>query len=260
MELPTRERWAPRKAESVLSDLEHVRSCRVVSGLHGRVSEIHVLAGDAVPAKTIVKSIESSLYTHFGRSVDRRTISVAQVRTGAGPSIQRDEVQPFWKPEEAGPGGRMVLLSHQIVGERGQRVTVRVTLEHKGQQHEGVAQGADIAHSRLGTLAKATLKAVEATAREELESLGKEPVTLVLEGVSLVGGTRHPAVLACITATDGRDVTPLAGAASAADSRARAAILATLQATDRWVRGQLSIKSPVKRRYGGTPSVYPERS
>jgi hypothetical protein len=254
-------RWAPRKAESVLSDLEHIRSCRVVSGVHGRVSEIHVLAGDAVPAKTIVKSIESALYTHFGQKVDRRTISIAQIRTELPQATQKDEVHPFWRPEEAGPGGRMVLLSHQVIGERSQRVAVRVTLEHKGQRYEGVAQGADIAHSRLETLAKATLKAVEAAARAELESQRKEPVTLVLEGVSLVSGPTHPAVLACITATDGRDVTPLAGAVSAADSPARAAILATLQATDRWVRGQLSRRSRLlTRRNGRTPSVYPERS
>ncbi len=240
MEIPSQERWAPRRAEVVLSAIDHVDSCRIVTGVHGRVSEIHVLATDAVAAKTLVRDIESALFVHFGTTVDHRKISIAQVAE-EGPKIkQKDEEPPSWEPPVRRFGGRMVLLSHQIIGERGQRVVARVTIENRGRRFEGSSHGADVAHSRLETLAKATLRAIEAAAWSELEPQGREPLTLHLEGVSLVGGREHPSLLASVSAMNAREVTPLSGAVGASESPARAAILATLQATDRWVRGQLS--------------------
>lgn len=239
MEIPPRERWAPLRAEAVLAGLEHVVRCRVVTGKHGRVTEVHVLATDAVPAKKIVREIESALFVHFGRQIDHRKISVAQVSEGpAAPRIKRPD-PPRQQPAPALRKGRFVLVGHQITGERAHRVGARVTIEHHGRRFEGSAHGADVAQSRLETLAKATLRAVEAAAWSHLEPRGRDPISLHLEGLSLVGGDEHPSLLLSVSAANGRDVTFLAGAVQAAESQPRAAILASLQATDRWVRGQL---------------------
>jgi len=240
VELPSRERWTPERAEAVLTELEHVVACRLVTGEHGRVIETHVLATDAVPAKEIVRNIEAALFVHFGRSIDHRKISVAQVSEGRSELKGRQKEPPSWGPPDPGPQGRMVLLGHQLIGERGHRVVVRVTIEYLGRRFEGSAQGADVAPSSLEILAKATLRAIEVAAWSELEPQGRAPISLHLEGVSAVGGAEHPSLLVSVSAANGREVTRLAGAVSAAESRPRAAILASMQATDRWVRGQLS--------------------
>lgn len=239
MEIPSRERWAPLRAEAVLAGLENVVRCRVVTGKHGRVTEVHVLASDAVPAKQIVRDIESALFVHFGRQIDHRKISVAQVsEEPATPRVRRPE-PPRHQPVAAPRRGRLILVSHQITSERAHRAGARVTIEHQGRRFEGSAHGADVAQTHLETLAKATLRAVEAAAWSHLEPRGRDPISLHLEGLSLVGGDDHPSLLLSVSAANRREVTFLAGAVQAAESQPRAAILASLQATDRWVRGQL---------------------
>ncbi|HIF07685.1 MAG TPA: hypothetical protein EYQ64_12270 [Gemmatimonadetes bacterium] len=68
---------------------------------------------------------------------------------------------------------------------------------------------------------------------------GGRPVTLALDGVKVVDAFDRRFVLVAVHAITGRDVTSLAGAAVVEESTDRAAILATLQATDRWVRGKV---------------------
>jgi len=81
--------------------------------------------------------------------------------------------------------------------------------------------------------------AVEAALTNELEEGSAKGVTLALDGVKLVDAFDRKFVLVAVNAMAGRDVTPLAGATVVEVSSDRAAILATLQATDRWVRGRV---------------------
>jgi len=68
---------------------------------------------------------------------------------------------------------------------------------------------------------------------------GRRPVTLSLDGVKAVDAFDRRFVLVAVHAIAGRNVTRLAGTTVSDESTDRAAILATLQATDRWVRGHL---------------------
>ena len=60
---------------------------------------------------------------------------------------------------------------------------------------------------------------------------------MALDGVKIVEAFDRRFVLVAIHAMSGRDLARLAGTNVADESTDRAAILATLQATDRWVRG-----------------------
>jgi hypothetical protein len=62
-------------------------------------------------------------------------------------------------------------------------------------------------------------------------------VTLSLDGVKIIEAFDRHFVLVSVHAMSGRDVARLAGTTVTDESTDRAAILATLQATDRWVRG-----------------------
>ncbi|MBX6364459.1 MAG: hypothetical protein IRZ00_11380 [Gemmatimonadetes bacterium] len=68
------------KIERLLSSLAGVVSARVVVGTQGEIEEIHVLATPAVHPKQVVRNVESALSAGLGIIVDRRIVSVAQVR------------------------------------------------------------------------------------------------------------------------------------------------------------------------------------
>jgi hypothetical protein len=58
--------WGVRRAENLLTSLEGVLSARVVTTPLGEVSEVHVLAQAGIPAKQLVRNIESALLAQLG--------------------------------------------------------------------------------------------------------------------------------------------------------------------------------------------------
>ena len=255
MELPSREPWSPERAEELLSSLETVESVRLVLGRSGRLDEIHVLATDELSAKQIVRNVETALLTHFRRSVDHRKISVAQIQLSREAGKPAAAPQPTTAPlQNATPAPdlvplpnrartigteRMLLVSHRVVSQPWQGLTATVVLEWRGKRFEGAAHGADVAHARLETVSRAALKAVEAAARSDLDSRGKERVWLDFEGVAVVDDGQLPVALVSVNAVSNGTAKTLTGAVGVGDDESRAAVFATLQATDRWVRGHL---------------------
>jgi hypothetical protein len=79
---------------------------------------------------------------------------------------------------------------------------------------------------------------VDLDARTGQLAEGRRSVALTVDGVKLVEAFDRKFVLVAVHAIAGRNVSRLSGTAVADDSPDRSAILATLQATDRWVRGQ----------------------
>jgi hypothetical protein len=77
---------------------------------------------------------------------------------------------------------------------------------------------------------------VEQVVAQNLDE-GRRPPSLALDGVKVVDAFDRKFVLVSVHAIAGRDSSRLAGTNLADESTDRAAILATLQATDRWVRG-----------------------
>jgi len=232
--MPSRnEGWTVERAEELLRSLTGVLSARVVVGDDGEVEEIHLLTTDQVGPKQTVRNVESALAAHLDLAVDHRRISVAQTKEAA-------PKQNGSAPAAGGREGRILFLGHQAEAQT-HRVRYQVDVEWEGQRFTGDASGADLPRSRLETVAHATLRGVEAAVAA---GRGEVQITLALEldGVKVVDAFERQYALVVVHAIGGREVRQLAGSAVVEGASDRAVILATLQATDRWVRGRLRNK------------------
>ena len=111
-------------------------------------------------------------------------------------------------------------------------------IEWQGDRYSGEATAADLPRARLEAVAAATLAAVSNALNKKMEDDGPT-VALAVDGVKVIDAFDRKFVLVAVHAISGRDVTSLAGATVVDETTDRAAILAALQATDRWVRGKV---------------------
>jgi hypothetical protein len=212
--------WALRRAEELIASLAGVLSARIVAAADGEIEEIHVLTTAVVTAKQVVRNVESALMAQLGLKVDHRKISVAQTA----------EVKPLQVLEreavaEAASRRKLVFADLVIESPRPRRVTVRVVLKSGSGELEGVEEGVDEARSRVQLAARAAVKAME----RELEEAG-----LVLEGVRVVDAFDRRIVLAAVHGVGGRSSRLLVGTCEVRESAEQAAVLAVLDATNRW--------------------------
>lgn len=248
--------WTIDRAEELLVSLTGVLSARVVADKEGEVEEIHVLTTTEVTPKQTVRNVESALLAHLDLEVDHRKISVAQTHPGpnlrpvrAAPSATTTEAPapeataaavPEARPRTSVRDQRIVLIGHEVDAVGPRELRIRVQVQWAGGDHfEGTAMGADLPKTRLDMVARATLRAMESCVKAEEACDGA--FTLALDGVRELDAFERRYVLVSVHAITGREVTALAGSAGVSDSPERAVILATLQASDRWVRGRISI-------------------
>jgi hypothetical protein len=131
----------------------------------------------------------------------------------------------------------IAFLGHNIEAERAQRVKITVAVGWNGQRYEGTFVTADVSRSRLNAFASATLDAVQAVVRAAREAGLRVGGDLSLDGIREVEALGRKFVLVSVHAVEGPGVQTLAGTAVVEESPERAVVMATLQATDRWVRG-----------------------
>ncbi len=238
MTAPSEERagWTIEEAERLLLSLTGVVSARVVARPGGEVEEIHLLTTDEVTPKQTVRNVESALLAHLDLPVDHRKISVAQTKERPVP-----EPSPpvMLHPEPSAGEQRIIFRSHRIESQQAHRIHHRVEVEWKGQRFVGEASAAELPRVRLEAVAAATLHAVNEALDAEMQDDSGDGVTLALDGVKVVDAFDRKFVLVAVHALEARKVTALAGATVVEESSDRAAILAALQATDRWVRGRV---------------------
>ena len=235
-----RARWTIQEAERLLLSLRGVLSARVVARPGGEVEEVHLLTTPDVKPKQTVRNVESALLAHLDLRVDHRKISVAQTTEAVaqqlpGPALP---VQIMPEPEPVPQQSRLLFYSHQVETERSNRVRHRVEIEWQGEKYTGEATAADLPRPKLEAVAGATIQAVQQALQNNLAE-GRRSVTLSLDGVKVVDAFDRKFVLVAVHALSGRNVARLAGTTVTDESTDRAAILATLQATDRWVRGHV---------------------
>jgi len=232
--------WTIQRAEDLLSSLPGILSVRIVARPGGDIEEIHLLTTTEVSAKQTVRNVESALKAKFHLEVDHRKISVAQT-SDPPPPQEEPEVRPPVLIEKLSPSleARILFRRHQVEMERARMVKVAVSLEWDGKEFVGDAIGTDLSRSRDETVARATISAAQKIVTHWREGTPRPPVTLTLEGVQVVGAFDRKYVLVGVNAICDREVAHLAGAMLLEDTSDRAVILATLQATDRWVRGRL---------------------
>lgn len=235
-ELPAAETWPVRRAEELIASLTGVVSARIVAKPGGEIEEIHVLTTEEVSPKQTVRNIESALLAELGVTVDHRKISVAQTRGARNATVEPD-TDAYARARKI--ERRILFAGHEVKRERNHRVSVRVTLRWGDDEFTGEASGTDLARSRLDVAANAALRCLEAAVAAARDEEAGDAVVFALDGVKMLEAFDRTFVLVAVHAVRGREVVALAGAADVDEDADRSVILATLQATDRWVRGQL---------------------
>lgn len=224
--------------EALLQSLEGVESVSIIPGDNGRLEEIHVLSESGLEPKKVVRNVESALLAEAGVEIDHRIISVAQrrdempeartsERNGAGLSRSTpdgDETEETSVSRNT--SDRLILESVHLERRAGEKIVCTVTLAGE-DTCEGRATGMDHRNTRLTVVAKAALDAIR--------DVTEEGRTLMLDGVETVDAFGGEVVLALVHAMKNRRATPLMGAALVEDSREETAVLAVLDATNRWV-------------------------
>jgi hypothetical protein len=246
--------------EGLIAALTGVRGARVTLNDIGRINEIHILAEARTHPKQIVRNVESALSAGLGLTVDRRFISVAQIKDepadaddeapavqGEAPAQQSSSryVEPaLQQPAEqqqapAQPtrtaaaaarstdntASRYVFVGYDARTQPDVESACRVTIRHQNEVYSGSGSGPSTPLGRAQSAAHAVFSAI-ATAQDS-QSLG-------LEGVTLVESHGRTYVLVAAHAIIGRSTVALTGTAALHRSPEEAAILASLQATNRW--------------------------
>ena len=233
--------WTIEGAEELLSSLTGVLSARIVARANGEIEEVHLLTSEAVSPKQTVRNVESALQAHFGVELDHRKISVAQTCRNPEKSGKSDGALSLVveRPPVRGED-RILFRAHRMESEDPLKVRVTVSVEWKGEVYQGLAQGVDLPRMRLEATAHATLRAIEgAVSGQSAEAVRPPTVALALDGVKVVEAFDRQFALVVVNAMTDRDIVTLAGAASVEENLDRSVVLATLQATDRWVRGKI---------------------
>ena len=220
----TEDLWALRRAEQLLEGLSGVISTKIVAGPGGEIEEIHVLTRHDIAPKQTVRNVESALLAHLGIKVDHRKISVAQTKE-AGATLAREAAAPVASVVVS--GRRYLYDGFEIERQLRHRVVCRVRLKAEDKEITGEAEGADVPRVRVETAARSVLDA--------LEGAEDARVSLALDGAKLVHVLDRDIVVVGVYGMAGRTRTFLAGACPVAESPEQAAILAALQATNRWI-------------------------
>lgn len=239
MVAPTEEHaaWSIQEAERLLLSLRGVLSVRLVTQPGGGIEEIHVLTTEEVAPKQTVRNVESALLAHLDLAVDHRKISVAQTKEKLSvPEVPEPAVRVMVAPETQ---SRLLFHGHQVQTERSHLLRHQVEIEWRGETYLGESSAADLPRARLEAVTRATLSAVEQALSAELDDQRSRSATLALDGVKVVNAFDKEFVVVAVQAIAGRDARELVGAAVSGGLPDRAAIMATLQATDRWVRGRV---------------------
>ncbi len=214
--------WGARRAEHLLSSLEGVLSARMVTTPLGEVSEIHILAQPGVAPKQMVRNIESALLAHFGLKVDHRKISIALTADVKPLAALEDEVVRDRSRHRA------VLFEGLTVApaSRPNRSAVGVVLGYGGRTESAEEETADTPRARVEGAARAALAVLERLLERD---------TLALEGAKVVEAFDRSMVVAVVQGLGGREARLLTGTAEVRDNPERAAVLAVLDATNRWI-------------------------
>jgi hypothetical protein len=254
-----------RRAEELLTTLPGVKSAKIVASPNGEVDEIHVLTTAEYTPKQTVRNVESALIAHLGMRVDHRKISVATSTepgraSGAQPAYDQpgprhsapaaqyvaehtahvaaseDEFRELVREVDSTLAGvvpedlsrrRVYFEDVEVRRSRARGVLCRVTLRKGDSTYSGEAEGVEGQRSRVDLAARAALKAI--TQAENGER------TLALDGVKLIEAFDREFVFIGVAAQFGRERALLTGSCEVRESAETAAVLAALDATNRWI-------------------------
>jgi len=210
-----------KRVENLIASLTGVLSARVMVTPLGEVSEVHVLTTSDVQGKQVVRNIESALMAQLGLKIDHRKISVAQTA----------DVRPIEQLQEEAVKNRakrrVVMFQGLEVrpGPRPQRVVVRVKLSFEGKDAEAEEQGTDTMRNRVEAAARATALCLDELLPDN---------SIALEGAQIIEAFDRKFVFVAVHGLGGREAQLLTGTCEIRESGERSAVLAVLDATNRW--------------------------
>jgi len=215
-----------QRAEELIATLKDVVSARITATENGAVDAIHVLVTGDTPAKAVVRNIESALMAQLGLKVDHRKISVAATTrrpvTGEQPIVEAPSAP---RPSSGRP---IYFEDVEVRGSRARGVICKVTLRVGAEQYAAEAEETvQSDRSRVDVSARAALMA--------LSLAGPTGGIFSLEGAKVIGVFEREFVFVAVMARAGREQVLLTGSAEIRDSAETAAVLAVLDATNRWM-------------------------
>lgn len=132
-----------------------------------------------------------------------------------------------------GVGKRVLIFEDvEIRNSRSRGIVCRVTLSRDGNEYIGEAEGQDSERSRIDVAARATVKAISQATKA---TPGGDRL-LALEGSKLIDAFDREFVFASVMVHIGRESALLTGSCAVRESKEIAAVLAVLDATNRWMR------------------------
>lgn len=214
--------WGMKRVENLITALTGVLSARVVVTPLGEVSEIHVLTRSDMQPKQVVRNIESALMAQLGFKVDHRKISVAQTA-----DVRPIEALHSEAINERAKRRVVVFRNLEVrPSDRPQRVHVRVKLSYGEKEAQAEELGTDTTRNRVEAAARAA-----ATCLDDLIPDN----SIALEGAQIIGAFDRQFVLVAVHGLGGREAQLLTGTCEIRESAERSAVLAVLDATNRWV-------------------------
>lgn len=214
--------WGVRRAENLLTSLQGVLSARIEVSPIGEVTAVHVLTSAGSSPKQMVRNVESALLAQLGLKIDHRKISVAQTA----------EVRPIETLERAAVRAEalrrdVIFRNLEITTSGEHRVRVKVTFLVAGVESTAEEEVADTVRGRM-----------QGAARAALAVLGQlvSGAAFELEGVKVVDAFEARLAVVGVQAIEGRDPHLVMGTAPVRESPERAALLAVLDATNRWAQ------------------------
>ncbi|PKQ17078.1 MAG: hypothetical protein CVT67_01165 [Actinobacteria bacterium HGW-Actinobacteria-7] len=201
--------------EECLGQVGEIKAARVVVGIDGQITEIHILALPTKSPKQLVRDIESTLMAQFGIPIDHRKISIAQLGRESIPDA----------PEQVRPSAARPRIVNINASVSGMKATASVTLEIAGREFIGMASGPASQTGRLRNVAGAALDAVG-------QYLG-EDTTFALEDVAVVQLGREKVAVACISLVTHFGEQAFSGSALVRQNDSDSVVRATLDAINR---------------------------
>ncbi len=214
--------WGMKRVENLITTLTGILSARVVTTPLGEVSEVHVLTRSDMQPKQVVRNIESALMAQLGFKIDHRKISVAQTA----------DVRPIEALHEEAISERakrrvVVFRSLEVrPSERPQRVQVRVKLAFGDKEAQADEVGTDTTRNRVEAAARAAAACLDTLLPDN---------SIALEGAQIIEAFDRKFVLVAVHGLGGREAQLLTGTCEIRESPERSAVLAVLDATNRWV-------------------------
>jgi hypothetical protein len=183
---------------------------------------VHVLTRSDVQPKQTVRNIESALMAQLGFKIDHRKISVAQT-ADVRPieALQQEAITERSKR-------RVVVFKSLEVrpSEKPQRVQVRVKLAYGDKESQAEELGTDTMRNRMEAAARAAAACLDDLLPDN---------SIALEGAQMIEAFDRKFVLVAVHGLGGREAQLLTGTCEIRESAERSAVLAVLDATNRWV-------------------------